>query len=74
MKMDLLTNATVVEDAIRFVSQKSEEKERLKSASSDSNEGDKEESREPDCDEDQLEMQEQEPAQKTSAPATNQVF
>ena len=26
MKMDLLTNATVVDDAIRFVSQKSKEK------------------------------------------------
>jgi hypothetical protein len=38
MKLDLLTNATVVDDAIRFVSQKS--KENLKS----STEGDKEES------------------------------
>jgi hypothetical protein len=32
MKLDMLTNATVVDDAIRFVSQKS--KEGLKSASS----------------------------------------
>jgi hypothetical protein len=31
MKLDLLTNATVVDDAIRFVSEKS--KEKLKSAS-----------------------------------------
>ena len=36
MKLDLLTNATVVDDAIRFVSQKS--KEELKSFSSNSNE------------------------------------
>jgi hypothetical protein len=41
MKLDLLTNATVVDDAIRFVSDKS--KENLKS----STEGDKEESNEP---------------------------
>jgi hypothetical protein len=36
MKLDLLTNATVVEDAIRFVSEKS--KEELKSSSANSNE------------------------------------
>ena len=50
MKMDLLTNATVVDDAIRFISQKS--KEKLKS--SHYNEGDKE-SNGPDYDEDQEE-------------------
>src|SRR5919199_561213 len=44
MKLDLLTNATVVEDAIRFVSQKS--KENLKLASG---KDDEEESKEPDC-------------------------
>ena len=49
MKLDLLTNATVVDDAIRFVSSKS--KEDLKP----SIEGEKEESNEPDYDEDQLE-------------------
>jgi hypothetical protein len=43
----LLTNATVVDDAIRFVSSKT--KETLKS----STEGDKEESNEPDYDEDE---------------------
>jgi hypothetical protein len=47
MKLDLLTNATVVEDAIRFVSQKSKGKENAKSAVED----DKEESKEPDYDE-----------------------
>jgi hypothetical protein len=35
MKLDLLTNATVVEDAISFVSQKSKDKEKLKSHSED---------------------------------------
>jgi hypothetical protein len=45
VKMDLLTNATVVDDAIKFVSSKS--KENLKS----STEGDQEESKEPDYDE-----------------------
>src|ERR687887_1639401 len=43
MKMDLLTNATVVDDAIRFVSHRSKDKENLKSSSSNSNEDDKEE-------------------------------
>jgi hypothetical protein len=52
MKLDLLTNATVVDDAIRFVSHRS--KENLKS----STEGDKEESNEPNYDEnDHLEQQ-----------------
>ncbi|MFL6398260.1 MAG: hypothetical protein ACJ72J_01595 [Nitrososphaeraceae archaeon] len=46
MKLDLLTNATVVDDAIRFVAHKS--KEELKSSSANSDEGDKEESNEPD--------------------------
>jgi hypothetical protein len=45
MKLELLTNATIVDDAIRFVSQKSREKLRL-SANEDS-EHDKEESNGP---------------------------
>ena len=45
MKLELLTNATVVDDAIRFVSVTSDGK--LKSSSSNSNEDDKESS-EPD--------------------------
>ncbi|MFL6457701.1 MAG: hypothetical protein ACJ71G_12150 [Nitrososphaeraceae archaeon] len=45
MKLDLLTNATVVDDAIRFVSQKSKEKESLTSSSMSSTEDDKEEAR-----------------------------
>jgi hypothetical protein len=42
MKIDLLTNATVVDDAIRFVSQKSNRN--VKSSTDDSDESEKEES------------------------------
>jgi hypothetical protein len=56
MKLDLLTNATVVDDAIRFVSQKSNEK--LNPCSSSSDEDDKEESDEPDYDEDRDQLEE----------------
>ena len=68
MEMDLLTNATVVDDAIRFVSQKS--KENLKSTSSSSND---DESNEPDYneDKDQLEEEQEEEAGETTI---NQVF
>src|SRR5690349_24088783 len=56
MKLDLLTNATVVEDAIRFVSQKSKDKEKMKSAIED----EKEESIQSNYnDDDQLEHQEE---------------
>jgi hypothetical protein len=64
MRLDLLTNATVVDDAIRFVS--SNFKENLKSSN---NKGDKEESNEPDYDEDQLGEQE-----SREIATTNQVF
>jgi hypothetical protein len=72
MKLELLTNATVVDDAIRFVSEKSKDKEKMKS--SDSN--DKEESNEPDYneDKDQLEEEQEEEADQTTAAAINQVF
>jgi hypothetical protein len=56
MTLDLLTNATVVDDAIRFVSDRS--KEKLKSSSSDSN-GDDKESNEPDYDEDEDQLEEE---------------
>jgi hypothetical protein len=52
MRPDLLTNATVVDDAIRFVSQKS--KENPKSSA----EGDKDESKEPDYDDDRDQLEE----------------
>jgi hypothetical protein len=75
MKLDLLTNATVVDDAIRFVTEKSECKEQVKSSSSstlDSSNEDNKESKEADYDEDEEleEKQEQETGQIT----INQVF
>ena len=71
--MDLLTNATVVDDAIRFVSyQKS--KENLKPPSSSSDE-DENESNEPDYneDKDQLEEEQEEEAGEIAI-TTNAVF
>ena len=50
MKLELLTNVTVVDDAIRFVSSMS--KGKIKYLFNNSNEADKEESNEPDYDED----------------------
>jgi hypothetical protein len=73
MKLDLLTNATVVDDAIRFVSQQAKDKENLKS-SHNSNEDDKEESREPDYDEDQEQLEEEKQEEETGGMTTNQVF
>jgi predicted transcriptional regulator len=69
MKLDLLTNATVVEDAIRFVSDKSKDKEKMES--SDSN--DKDESKEPDYDEDEDQLEEEQEEQ-TGETTVNQVF
>jgi predicted transcriptional regulator len=75
MKLDLLTNATVVDDAIRFVSDRSKEKS---SSSSSSNEDGKEESKEPDYDEDededQLEEEQEEETGETAAATINKVF
>jgi Trp operon repressor len=67
MKLDLLTNATVVDDAIRFVSSKP--KGNLKSSAGD----DKEESNEPDYDEDQDQLKEGQ-EEETGEVTTNQVF
>ena len=58
MRLELLSNATVVDDAIRFVSQKSKDKDNLKSCGNSSRHDDQEESNEPDYDgedKDQLE-------------------
>ena len=55
MKLDLLTNAAVVDDAIRFVSQKPQQE--LES-SHNINEDDKEESKEPDYNEDEDKLEE----------------
>jgi hypothetical protein len=48
MKLESITSATVVDDAVRFVSDRSKEKS---PSSNSSNEDDKEESSEPDHDE-----------------------
>jgi hypothetical protein len=69
MKLDLLTNATVVDDAIRFVSSN---QSKITSASS-GNEGDKEESKEPDYDEDKDQLEEEQ-EEETGELTTNQVF
>jgi hypothetical protein len=69
MKLDLLTNATVVDDAIRFVS--SQEFKENKPPSSHSDE-DENESREPDYDEDKDQLEEEQEEQ--TGETTNQVF
>jgi hypothetical protein len=72
MKLDLLTNATVVDDAIRFVSQKSKSKEELSSSNSDS-EYYKEESNESEYGEDR-DLLEKEQEEETGQVTINQVF
>jgi predicted transcriptional regulator len=72
MKLDLLTNATVVDDAIRFVSEKS--KAKLKSSNSNENE---KEANEPDYDQDEDQLEEEKQEEQTgeiSAITTNLVF
>jgi hypothetical protein len=87
MKLDLLTNATVVDDAIRFVSEKSKGKDREQVRSSastcsdsSSNENNNKEFKEPDYDLDDEksdkegeENQEEQTGEITGA-KTNQVF
>ena len=69
MKMDLLTNATVVDDAIRFVSKKSIDKAELTSSN---NEGDKE-AKEPDYHEDKDQLEEEHEVE-TAEVTVNHVF
>ncbi|MFL6361799.1 MAG: hypothetical protein ACJ72V_20995, partial [Nitrososphaeraceae archaeon] len=72
MKLDLLTNATVVDDAIRFVSQKSKENLEPPSNSCDEDEN---ESNEPDYNEDKDQLEEQEEGTgETTFATTNQIF
>jgi hypothetical protein len=81
MKLELLTNATVVDDAIRFVatSESEKSKEKIKLFSNISDEDDKE-SKEPDYNEDEKsdkkgeEMQEKETGEIALATTANQVF
>ena len=73
MKLDLLTNATVVDDAIRFVSQKSNKKVE----STDSGNVDNKESNEPDYDEDEdllEEEQEDQGGEITAETTSNEIF
>jgi hypothetical protein len=76
MKLDLLTNTTVVDDAIRFVSsQKS--KEKIESSSYSSSDEDHKESNEPDYEEDQDQLeeeQEEEAGEMISSSTTNSIF
>ena len=79
MNLDLLTNATVVDDAIRFVSEKSQGKEhQVKSSSDISNEDDNKGSKEPDYnDNDENSDKEGEVKQKEQTgniTTTNKVF
>ena len=71
MKLDLLTNATVVDDAIRFVSSKTEEK--IKSSASNSNEDNKE-SNEPDYDEDKDQLEEEQEDETGETNTINHTF
>jgi hypothetical protein len=71
MKLELLTNATVVDDAIRFVSSNTS-KDKLRSPSENSNQDDKE-SKEPDYDEDKDQIEEKQEEQ-TGEMTINQVF
>jgi hypothetical protein len=68
MKLDSLTNATVVDDAVRFVSARSKDKLHL----SYNSKGDKEESKEPDYDEDKDQLDENETGKVVIT--TNTVF
>jgi hypothetical protein len=72
MKLDLLTNATVVDDVIRFLSQKSKGNEE----SLNSGDEDDKESREPDYskDQDQLEEEQEEETGETTSAITNNHF
>jgi predicted transcriptional regulator len=72
MKLDLLTNATVVDDAIRFVSSKIKEKLKPSANGSEHNT----ELNEPDYDEDrdQLEEEQEEEAREITTTTTNRIF
>jgi len=77
MKLDLLTNATVVNDAMKFVSDKS--KENLKKSPNKEERDSNEESKEPDYDDDkdsdkQGEEKQEEETGEIIAGTTNQVF
>jgi predicted transcriptional regulator len=70
MKLELLTNATVVDDAIRFVSQKSKDDS---ITPGNKYEVDKEESKEPDYEEDKDQLEEEQ-EEEFGGITTNEVF
>jgi hypothetical protein len=70
MKLDLLTNATVVDDAIRFVSSKSKENRK---SSHNGNEDDKE-SKEPDYDEDRDQLEEEQKEETGEMEKTGEIL
>jgi hypothetical protein len=87
MKLDLLTNATVVDDAIRFVSESEKSKDKVKdqvkssassfTSSDSSNEDDNKESKEPNYNDDENSDKEGEVKQEEETgeiTTTNQVF
>jgi predicted transcriptional regulator len=72
MKLELLTNATVVDDAIKFVSDRQKEKQK---SSGNSNESDKKESNEPDYHGDKHQLEEEQEEETGEINQTrNQVF
>jgi hypothetical protein len=73
MKLDLLTDTTIVDDAIRFVSGKSKEKVESMESMDSGNEDDKESS-EPDYDEDKDQLEEEQEEQTGEIATTNQVL
>jgi hypothetical protein len=84
MKLDLLTNATVVDDAIRFVSESEKSKDKGReeqvnsstspSSDSSSNEDDNKESKEPDYDDEKEGEEKQEQQTGEITVTINQVF
>jgi hypothetical protein len=83
MKLHLLTNATVVDDAIMFVSEHSKDKEKLKPSIANNNDSqqDKEESNMPDYGDEEEERLEEDREEETevmtitsSSSNTNQIF
>jgi predicted transcriptional regulator len=69
MKLDLLTNATVVDDAIRFIAGKSTDKAKLPNNGNE----DEKEANEPDYEEDEDQLEEEQ-EEKTGVTTVNQVF
>jgi uncharacterized membrane protein len=74
MKLEVLTNATVVDDAIRLMSKHSNENQKLAAS-------DKEESREPDYDDDEKQVEEEQekdigelPEEKKAINTVNHTF